>query len=75
MRNVRRQRDYCSLPLDISPELTEPKTRANLEPLNEQILTITQLFYQPIRYILAKNSPAESSGTQRLQTWCIKRRH
>ena len=52
----------------ISPELIEEKIRANLEPLNEQILTLSQLLNQLIQDNSAKATPMAGSQTHRWQT-------
>ena len=48
-----------------SPKLIEDRTRANLESLNEQISSLTQLLSQLINNNSAKTSPTAGSHTTR----------
>ena len=49
----------------ISSEVIKERIRANLEPLNEQILNFTQLLHQQIIENLAKTTPTTDPRTDR----------
>ena len=52
----------------ISTEFLEKRIRTNLEPLNVQISTVTQLLNQIIQDILAKTTPTAGTRTHHPQT-------
>ena len=59
----------------VSPDVIVENIKANLEPLNEQISTLTQLLIQLIHENLARNSPTKGPRTQRTKNtlilwWC-----
>ena len=51
----------------VSPDLIEDKIKANLEPENEQLSTLTELVNQLIQESLASNFLTVGPGTQQTQ--------
>ena len=68
-RRVIRKSERVQEPINgVSPDRIEERIKANLEPLNEQMSTLTQLLNQLFQGNSARNSPAANTHTQQTQS-------
>ena len=63
-RNLERAEETVN---GVSPDLIEEKIKANIESLNEQLSTLTQLLNQLIQESSVRNSPTAGPRTQQTQ--------